>query len=162
MKKPLIIKFDGVLSSASIPETIHTSESTVNIHDLEALSLLCEDYDVYIFRNVRYMSNNINLNETLISDYISDNYILYDSYEYLKHCVENIISSFEDNNNGDLSIFVGCTDEDVKLVNELCLRERSNIYGPVDSSFRFRECTDVTLGVKGGEGVLSELEPMLF
>lgn len=162
MKKPLIIKFDGVLSSASIPETIHTSKSTVNIHDLEALSLLCEDYDVYIFRNVRYMSDDINLNETLISDYVSDNYILYDSYEYLKHCVENIISSFEDNNNGDLSIFVGCTDEDVKLVNELCLRERSNIYGPVDSSFRFRECTDVTLGVKGGEGVLSELEPMLF
>ena len=159
MKKPLIIKFDGVLSSACIPETTHTSESTVNIHDLEALSLLCEDYDVYIFRNVKYMSHDIDLNKTLIKDYVGDNYILYESYEYLKHCVENIISTFNDK---CLCLFVGCTDEDMKLVDELCLRERCNIYGPVDASFRFRECTDVTVGVKGGEGVLSELEPTLF
>ena len=38
MKEILIIKFDGVLSSAYISETLNSLITEVNVHDLEAIS----------------------------------------------------------------------------------------------------------------------------
>ena len=77
MKEILIIKFDGVLSSAYISETLNALITEVNVHDLEAILKLYNRYDIYVLRDGRYLNKALSLDCTILNQYVG-NYIVYD------------------------------------------------------------------------------------
>lgn len=152
MKEILIIKFDGVLSSARISETINALVTKVNVHDLEAISKLYNRYDIYVLRDGRYLNKGLSLDCTILNQYVG-NYIIYDSQEELDNFIQEIIGTCKK------FIYVGCSDEDVEVF--LNISERGQMYCPDDASPRCKEYADVILEQRGGEGVISELEYFL-
>ena len=153
MKEILIIKFDGVLSSAYISETLNALITEVNVHDLEAISKLYNRYDIYVLRDGRYLNKALSLDCTILNQYVG-NYIIYDSQEDLDNFIQGIVSTCEN------FIYVGCSDEDVEIFSNIS--ERGQMYCPDDATPRCKEYADVILEQKGGEGVISELEYFLI
>ena len=153
MKEILIIKFDGVLSSAHISETLNALVTKVNVHDLEAISKLYNKYDIYVLRDGRYLNKALSLDCTILNQYVG-NYIIYDSQEELDNFIQGIISTCEN------FVYVGCSDEDAEIF--LNISERGQMYCPDDASPRCKEYADVILEQRGGEGVISELEYFLI
>ena len=112
MKEILIIKFDGVLSSAHISETLNALVTEVNVHDLEAISKLYNRYDIYVLRDGRYLNKALSLDCTILNQYVG-NYIIYDSQEDLDNFIQGIVSTCEN------FIYVGCSDEDVEIFSNI-------------------------------------------
>ena len=112
MKEILIIKFDGVLSSAHISETLNALVTKVNVHDLEAISKLYNRYDIYVLRDGRYLNKALSLDCTILNQYVG-NYIIYDSQEELDNFIKGIISTCEN------FVYVGCSDEDAEIFSNI-------------------------------------------
>ncbi len=160
MKPALIIKFDGVLSSAKIYEGLGSFMTSVNVHDIEAIKRLNDKYEVYIIRDVRLFTVHAEYASLLCKcveqSKTDDNYYLF--YGQSK-TLEEVVNQCLRDNDEDF-VYVGCMDEDAEVFAQMY--ENGRMYCPDDASPRCKEYADVILEQKGGEGVLCELEYFLL